>query len=316
MRDSLTSPTGRWCQVTDETVWATVARNYAESGWKVFPVRPGGKLPLIPAAHPEGDPLKATCRGECGRHGHGVHDATTDPDTVIGWWRRCPNANIGVAAGGNRLAILDVDVTKGGAESLAKLTAYLTQRGTPLPETLTQYTGTGGYHFVYSAPEGGIKNVSNAFGPDMPGLDTRGRGGYIVAAPSIHPNGNEYRWRDLFADTAPWPTILTRLMDPPRPAPPVRNYRRPAISDRYAATALDNEVTAVRDTREGGRNSRLNTAAMSLGQLVAAGALDEGVVRNELYQAAISAGLTPNETTRTILSGLRAGMAKPRSNTR
>ena len=45
--------------------------------WPVFPVAPRGKLPLIGRAHRNDEP---PCRGECGRDGHGLHDATTDPE--------------------------------------------------------------------------------------------------------------------------------------------------------------------------------------------------------------------------------------------
>jgi Bifunctional DNA primase/polymerase, N-terminal len=56
------------------------ALEYAARGVPVLPL--SGKLPRIPAAHTPGDPLYGQCKGQCGREGHGVHDATTDPDQV------------------------------------------------------------------------------------------------------------------------------------------------------------------------------------------------------------------------------------------
>jgi hypothetical protein len=66
----------------------------------------------------------------------------------------------------------------------------------------------------------------------------------------------------------------------------------------------------------GARNAQLNRAAFSLGTLVAAGMLAEGIVVQALREAAQQNGLTADDGERrcedTIRSGLRAGMANPR----
>ena len=51
---------------------------YAARGLRVFPLVPGGKVPLLPRCHHEGE----TCHGECGQDGHGCLDATTDAERV------------------------------------------------------------------------------------------------------------------------------------------------------------------------------------------------------------------------------------------
>ena len=55
-----------------------------------------GKHPAIPPAHRRGE--APGCRGQCGRRGHGVWDATDDPDTIARWWRFAPLAHIGMPA--------------------------------------------------------------------------------------------------------------------------------------------------------------------------------------------------------------------------
>jgi hypothetical protein len=50
------------------------------------------------------------------------------------------------------------------------------------------YTPRGGRH-LYVAPSGD-GNAANF----RPGLDYRGAGGYVVAPPSIGPNGKRYDW--------------------------------------------------------------------------------------------------------------------------
>lgn len=118
-------------------------------------------------------------------------------------------------------------------------------------------------------------------------------------------------------DRLPW--------EPPADPPPsfLAHFRRDDGSvprqalDRqhvagYAAAALAAEEQAVRDASEGTRNDTLNRAAFNLGQLVAAGQLDELEVRDRLFSAGVASGLTVQETWRTIESGLIAGTRQPR----
>jgi hypothetical protein len=65
----------------------------------------------------------------------------------------------------------------------------------------------------------------------------------------------------------------------------------------------------------GGRNNALNQAAWTLGRWVAAGALDQVDVEDELYAAAEVNGLVADDGQRqtwaTIRSGLSAGLQQP-----
>jgi hypothetical protein len=311
-----------------ETTNAAMARTYAHAEWKVFPVwwveagicachagpacKSPGKHPLHPPAHPADSPERATCRGQCGRLGHGLYDATSDPDTLANWWTRHPLAHIGLPADGNGLAVLDVDPRHGGDQSWARLRGYMLGKGVDLASTLRQRTGSGGMHYLYAAPDGGVKGGADCFGPDMLGLDVRGRGHYVVAAPSGHASGGTYEWVNFFDQPAPWHPLLTRLTEPVRPKPKEYTGPRRPPSDRYAAAALEKETAAVAAAREPGRNDQLNRSAFSLGQLVGAGLLEEHTVRLELHRAAAATGLGETETIKTILSGLRNGMAEPR----
>lgn len=332
--DTTTTPPGE--------TFATMASVYAAAGLAVFPCWPArpdgtcacprgqacksqGKHPLIPPAHPAGSDENKTCKGECGKQGHGLYDATTNPDTITTWATRWPGANIGMPADANGFAILDVDPPKGGDESEQRLRAYLQRRGEPLPDTLTQITGSGGRHYLYAKPDGGITGKSKAFGTDMPGLDTRGRGTYIIVAPSVHYTGGIYQWVNFAADITPWPDILTRLMDRPKPQPPrdtataPRQLHRPppGVSDRYGAAVLKGIITDLAALKAGdGRNDRLNRAAYNLGGYIAAGLIDDHTARLELYQAARANGYIQKRGERAVMqiidSGLSEGKTKPR----
>ena len=86
------------------------------------------------------------CRRSCespGKHPitrHGVHDATTDPVLIAEWWRRSSGANVGIATGAvSGLVVVDIDLPKGGRESLQALLAA----GRRLVPTLTMTWATG-----------------------------------------------------------------------------------------------------------------------------------------------------------------------------
>lgn len=308
------------------------ARLYALAGIKVFPVhgivdtpdgrrcacRDGhnckspGKHPVFRPAHDKEWTLaNGKCYGRCGQLGHGLYDATDDVDTIVRWWTDNPRANIGQPAHGNGYAILDVDPKSGGDDSFAKLHAYVLDRtGVDLMETLVQRTGSGGMHLLYAAPEAGIKSGSKVFGADMPGLDTRGVGGYTVTWPSVHISGGEYEYIDWLREAHPWPPVLTVLMNPPKVQ--ATQVRQRGTSPKYGESALDKELDILLSAPEGTRNDQLNRSSFNIGTLVGGGFLTEGVARGELIRAALAIGLGMTETLKTVESGLRDGIANPR----
>lgn len=141
---------------------ASAAVWYARNGIAVFPLRPRDKRP-IPGSH-------------------GFKDATTDVEQVILWWKANPLANIGVPTG-LTFDVIDIDGPPGYA-SLADL-----READLVPPILARaYTPRGGQH-LYVKPTGD----GNATAV-RPGIDYRGKGGYVVAPPSAGGNGKRYDW--------------------------------------------------------------------------------------------------------------------------
>lgn len=151
--------------MTDITL--AVALEYASIGWRVFPCEPRGKKPLIK---------------------DWPNAATTRPEAIEAWFSEWPDANIGIATGrGSGFFVIDVDGEQ-GSRSLNNLESEIG----PLPETLEAMTGGGGRHLLQQYPKDREVRNKQSF---RPGLDIRGEGGYIIAAPSIHPEtGNRYEW--------------------------------------------------------------------------------------------------------------------------
>jgi len=229
--------------------------------------------------------------------------AATDPTRVRGWWRRWPNANVGLATG-RRFDVLDLD----GVQGVEALRAALQIAPWEHPGPVAR-SGAGGWHLLY-APTG----LGNRVGL-LPGVDWRGWGGLVVAPPSRHASGGCYRWLRPLAVTLPEvPAELRRLLAPP-PAPRTTLPPAPTTAGRssgYARAALARERAAVAAAQPGCRNATLNRAAFNLGQLVAAGLLDADHVRAVLLAAAVEAGNPEGKAKATIASGLRGGAAKPR----
>jgi Bifunctional DNA primase/polymerase, N-terminal len=239
--------------------------------------------------------------------------ASTNPATVRGWWRRWPDANLGLVTG-RRFDVLDLDGTQGVEALRAVLSIAPWEHPGPVARS-----GAGGWHLLYART-----GLGNRVGL-LPGVDWRGRGGLIVAPPSRHACGGCYRWQRPLTAALPEvpdrlrrllaPPLATRTTLPPAPRPAGRDGGRGA--ERYAQAALQREAARVRTAPPYTCNDTLNRAAFNLGQLVAAGLLDADQVRAVLLAAALAAPATGHadrerKATATITSGLRGGAAKPR----
>jgi Bifunctional DNA primase/polymerase, N-terminal len=229
--------------------------------------------------------------------------ATVDPGVAGEWWRRWPQANLGLATG-RRFDVLDLD----GPQGVEALRAVVSITPAEHPGPVAR-TGGGGWHLLY-APTGLGNRVRL-----LSGVDWRGRDGLIVAPPSRHTSGTRYTWVRPLTTTLPEVTAgLCRLLTPPAtprttlpPAPAPTGWR-----GGYGRAALAREQAAVAAAPPGRRNATLNRAAFNLGQLVAAGLLDADQVRAVLLAAALEAGNPEAKARATITSGLAGGLAKPR----
>ncbi len=130
----------------------------------MFPCRPGEKRPATE---------------------HGLQDAKTDAASIIAYWSKRPDANIGVATGAvSGIFVLDVDEDEGvdGMGELFKLEDQYDE----LPTTLSVKTPRGGSHLYFQHPGWAIRNTA---GFPAPGLDIRGDGGYVLIPSSQGPAG-------------------------------------------------------------------------------------------------------------------------------
>jgi Bifunctional DNA primase/polymerase, N-terminal len=255
-------------------------------------------IPVLPVHTPDQGGCSCDRGARCehtGKHPrlrHGLNDATTDPRRIEMWWRRWPTANVGLRTG-VVMDVADVD----SAEGWHGLVHLL---GGELPAGPRVRTGGGGRH-LWFRPTGHGNRVRL-----LPGLDWRGAGGYVLAPPSRHASGGDYRWIRRPGDDLPAaPPMLHEFVEG-RPAPVAHGVI--AHPDRYAQVALAAEADRVARAPVGARNDTLNRAAFALGRLIGSGLLDQAGTVRELETAARFAGLGRVEARRTIRSGLTAGL--------
>lgn len=108
--------------------------------------------------------------------------ATTAQTEILAEFKKHPNANIGIATGGD-FFVLDIDTGHGGCESMQSLGK--------LSPTVSVRTGNGGSHHYYKMPQG--IPIPNRVAV-MPGIDIRSGGGLVVAPGSRHKSGRLYKW--------------------------------------------------------------------------------------------------------------------------
>jgi len=139
----------------------SAALEYLKQGFSVIPLEPHGKKPVIPWTPYQG--RKAT------------------EEEILEWFENDKGYNIGIVTGAiSGITVVDFDTAE--AVQLAK------ERNFPV----TPLVKTGkGYH-AYCRYREGTRNFQKR--ADLPGIDLRSDGGYVVAPPSVHESGAVYQW--------------------------------------------------------------------------------------------------------------------------
>lgn len=138
------------------------AKSYIQRGFSVIPLRPKEKKPAIDAWK-EYQSRRATEK------------------ELTAWFGNASQNNIGIVTGViSGIAVVDFDT-----EAALQFSKYNSFPTSPMVKT------GKGYHAYYSYKEG-VRNFQKR--DDLPGIDLRGDGGYVVAPPSMHETGVVYKW--------------------------------------------------------------------------------------------------------------------------
>lgn len=162
------------------------AQKYASEGYFV--------VPLYTALNGVCDCKKGAACEDQGKHpriARYLQCATRNRVVLAKWWRRWPNAGIGIKAGtqvapGLFLIVIDVDRRRFGHGLLSVLADEL---GESLPETRTTISADG-WHYYFLVRSDSPPS-SFVFGDK--GVEIKGSTGIVAAPPTVHRSGHVYR---------------------------------------------------------------------------------------------------------------------------
>lgn len=194
-----------------------------------------------------------------------------------------------------------------------------------LADTFAVRTGSGvGAHFYFRVAQ--IPKNTNVRVKHVGGFEIRGNGQYVIAPPSFHPSGNQYKVeRDVPMICLPDLENVREWMLSLKEQPPEKTKiidtgdRQIKVKVRgkneaaYLAAALRGEVLKVEGALPGNRNNTLFYAALRLANYAASGSLDWSAVESALTRAALSTGMPHQEAIRTIASAWNIGRRSPKT---
>ena len=145
----------------DTPITLQAARQYVSLGMSVIPLLPGGKKPVFSWRE--------------------FQQRIPTDEELVQWFGNGAKNNIGIVTGPvSGLAVVDLDSDL----------AFAFAKKKNLSPTPTVKTGRG-FH-VYCKAKTGVRNFQQR--DDLPDIDLRADGGYVVAPPSVHESGRVYGW--------------------------------------------------------------------------------------------------------------------------
>ena len=253
----------------------------ARRGWFVFPVIKNDKMPGLQW-------------GEL---------ATDDLDVIEQYW--IPGDNVGIATGPSGLLVVDLD-PRTDNKVIGWMLDFL-ERDDETFGTYTVETASLGRHLYYQQPS---TPLGNSAGKIHDGVDTRGVGGFVVAAGSyvVSYQKNYSGPYSVIDDSpvAPLPDVLRNVLEYTGPveSAAVRTRRYRHMGTREFTRRRDQLLQDIRDADAGTLNTTLFARSCRAAELVAAGLWDQGEAMDMLEAAAREnwdyPGIVP-----TILSAFR-----------
>jgi hypothetical protein len=250
-------------------------------------------------------------------HKRGLYDALSkesiDPAKPLAslWYAFAHKDTTGIGIlTGDPYYVVDID-GEAGAQAWAEILGV----SLPIPERWVASTGRG-LHLWYAHSKDWCdchQEYRTAKLGDK--LDFKGLGGYVAAPPSLHPNGNVYKWLMDPDDGPPleMPQELHKILHRTqvveasaftKERDQMRSKRRTcALEDGklWATTSFTGIISKMLNESEGNRNGMLYWCARTM--------IEEGAEQSDmddLADAAMRAGLSGYEIRQTVKSAVRA----------
>ena len=336
--------------------------HYLKRGWAILPTHP--IAPIAFGITREEAHLRQLSAYQTGKAPWGKRFSAASPITSPDDWKRTigeairegADIGVGIQMGASNLFVLDIDGLDGEISGKNSLLALLESIGydvegefESLLLSLTPIvirTGNG-YHLYFKAPSdvSSWKSTANFAPDDFPYLDARCNNAYVLAPPSHHYTGVDYKLLQTHtSDGEPLPkmppSMPRELEEAIRPYLAAKGKRKVRKHDvKESSNKTDEEPTGsllpfqlppereaeftnehgmrilaqranhyVQLAVEGDRNDRLNRLAYSIAPYVKGGdiAYDDAV--EHLLIIALGVGLPEEEAENTIISGLDSGL--------
>jgi putative DNA primase/helicase len=283
-----------------------VALEHADAGFPVFPA----ELKLKPRGKWDKTPLVKWKSA-----------TTTDPNQIRAWWHQWPDAAPGVPLEICNLIVLDPD-RHGPTDGVAAFEQLIAQHE-PLPLHPVTHTAGDGEHHIFRQPSD--RKLGNSTGKLPAGIDVRGGDkGWVVAPGTLRPDGK--RWEpgtpslieaqraNTIPELPPW---LVNILTPPEAPQPGKPRPATEFEREFATRALTRYAAELAKMEpDSGRNNRLYYFARCMGEMYAAGWIDEATAEAALLDACNKNGLSDDGergVKATFRSGWSAGLLKPRA---
>jgi hypothetical protein len=241
--------------------------------------------------------------------------ATTNADTILGWWRGWPGAMPGIPPGRINKVIVDADRHPGCVDGV-ELFRELDRSHGPFPPHPIVVTKSGGEHHWFSQPQSIRIQYAQWKGGEVHG-HRRFVVGYAL------PVGAMPELPAVFCRLGPTHMGVTipRSSTCPMVATPIvcaGGAFTGAVSryeKNYAFSALRNAAGELWGCRRGSRNIKLNALAYKMGRLMARGWITLEQIEQFLMKACEKNGLLAEDgieqCRKTLASGLNAGARRP-----
>lgn len=248
-------------RISAEEVEDTDFRTQAEmlmKDFKIYPLSFGSSVPV--------------------KGSHGSKDATRNPD-VLDNWTTGQKHNIGIALRANDLVLLDIDVGhESGTNGIGVLNKYMQDNHTELPNTYTERTPSGGYHFFFADPTKKItKNITGLLGEDS-GIDVQVAGTPIYPSVKFAESGDFGQYKPLPETTETiealpsW--LLTLILD--------RSIHTDSESKKQKKLSQSEKVRKVIDMQRSTIDENRNDSLFEYGRLLKQLKLTDKDIKTEL----------------------------------
>lgn len=233
------------------------------------------------------------------RRGGPGEQATDDPAILDAWSKRWNGCNWGAVTGSDGgFFVIDTDTFDG----------WLWFMSQELPATYTVKTGNPDPYrmqYYFTMPEG--VRVKNSASEIAPGVDVRGEGGMVLAAPSLHPSGNRYAVVENLpiAEAPAWLIELVKY-EPVERVPVEAVGELTEVQRQIGLAIFKKRLSKYAEVEDGQWNNELTKLTFLAGRMAAAGVFTEEEAEETMH-ANPTVEAYMQEEPRTVEANFRSG---------